>query len=74
MNALDELAGWAAANEDQLRAFLVQLDELVADQVPAAVRAAEMVRREKSSAWREGFSAALGGQMANPYKAEAGGS
>lgn len=55
MNRLDELAGWAAANEEQLRAFVVQLDELVADQVPAAVGVAERLRVAKAAAWDAGW-------------------
>ena len=74
MNRLDELAGWAAANEDVLREFVGLLDELVADRVPAAVELAERIRVEKAAAWVEGFEhGAPGGTGPNPYEAEAGG-
>lgn len=67
MNRLDELAGWAAANEEQLRAFGDLLDELVADRVPVAIEVAERIRREKRAAWAEGYAAWP--QLANPYEA-----
>lgn len=55
MNRLDELAGWAAANEDQLRAFIGHLDELVADRVPVAIELAERMRAAASRGWEVGF-------------------
>lgn len=55
MSPLDALAGWAAANEDQLRAFVDQLDELVADGVPAAIEVAERMRKLSSVGWQIGF-------------------